>query len=62
MTQQENVETTPDETVVRRARIWRDRDKAAIGGCDRAKRAEYRARQQLREAVDLLAAGDASQQ
>lgn len=60
---QEKTGATPEEKVVHAAQVWRDRDKAAIAsGCNQAKRAEYRARQQLREAADLLATGDARRQ
>lgn len=46
---------TPDEKVVHRAKVWRDRDKEATASrCQDTKRAEYLARQQLREAVDML--------
>jgi hypothetical protein len=64
MTQQENVRATPDEKVVHRAKAWRDRDKEATANrCDDTKRAEYFARQQLREAVDMLEKkGSADQQ
>jgi hypothetical protein len=55
MGDQENRTPTPEDIVVRQARAWRDRDKAAIANRgDANKRAEYFARQQLREAVDML--------
>jgi|GEM_PF-2213156 len=55
MPPQENRMATPDEKVVHQVEVWRDRDKEAIANpCDATKRAEYRARQQLREAADML--------
>lgn len=55
MKQQENTGAITDESVVHKARAWRQRDREAIASPDHeAKRAEYYARQQLREAVDLL--------
>ena len=55
MTQQENTKATPDERIVHQARVWRRRDQEAIANsCSRTKRAEYLARQQLREVVDML--------
>jgi hypothetical protein len=55
MAHQEDRRATPGEKVVQQAKVWRDRDKAAIANrCDDTKRAEYFARQQLREAVDML--------
>jgi hypothetical protein len=55
MADQENRTPTPEDIVVRQARAWRDRDKAAIANrCDDTKRAEHFARKQLREAVDML--------
>jgi hypothetical protein len=55
MPDQEHNKATPGEKVVHQAKVWRDRDKAAIANrCDDTKRAEYLARQRLREAVDLL--------
>lgn len=55
MGDQEKRTPTPNDIVVSKARAWRDRDKAAISNrCDDTKRAEYHARQQLREAVDML--------
>jgi hypothetical protein len=55
MTDKEYSTQTPDERVVQRARVWRDRDKAANARpCNDTKRAEYFARRQLREAVDQL--------
>lgn len=55
MADQENVRATPDEKVVHRAKVWRDRDREATANrCDATRRAEYHARQQLREVVDLL--------
>lgn len=55
MYKQEETETTPEEKVTHHARVWRACDKAAIGSsCRKAKSAEYLARQQLRQAVDML--------
>jgi hypothetical protein len=55
MRDQQNTTATSHEKVVHRAKAWRDRDKAAIANrCDDTQRAEYFARQQLREAVDML--------
>jgi len=55
MHEQEETRATPEEKVAHRARLWRASDKAAIGSsCSKVKRAEYLARQQLREAVDML--------
>jgi hypothetical protein len=55
MGDQENRTPTPEDIVVRQAKAWRVRDKAAIANrCNDTKRAEHFARQQLREAVDML--------
>jgi uncharacterized membrane protein len=55
MPDQENHRATPDEKIAHQAKAWRRFDKAAIADkCDSARRAEYHARQQLREAVDTL--------
>lgn len=55
MKDQEDIRATPAEKVVHRAKAWRDRDKAVTANrCDATRRAEYFARQQLREAVDML--------
>ena len=55
MSDQETKKATPDEKIAHAAREWRPLDKAAIANkCDSTKRAEYHARQKLREAVDTL--------
>jgi len=55
MPDQKHSKGTPDERVAYQARVWRDRDKEAIANrCTATQRAEYLARQQLREVVDLL--------
>jgi hypothetical protein len=55
MPDQDHSEATAGEKVVHQATVWRDRDKEAIANrCEDTKRAEYLARQRLREAVDLL--------
>lgn len=53
--------TTPDEKIVHFAKEWRRHDRQAIAAKpDRdTERAEYRARQQLRQVIDL--AGEAGQ-
>ena len=54
MPEQEHSQATPAEKVAHQAKAWRDRDKEAIANrCDDTRRAEYLARQRLREAVDL---------
>lgn len=55
MQDQKNRKATPDEKIAQAAREWRPLDKAAIGNpCDQTKKAEYRARQHLREVVDTV--------
>jgi len=55
MPDQEHIEASPDEAVVHHVKVWRARDRAAIGNpCIQTKRAEYLARQRLREVADLL--------
>jgi hypothetical protein len=61
MKDQQNRTATSHERVVHQAKAWRDRDKAAIADrCDDTRRAEYHARQQLREAVDMLEKKDSA--
>lgn len=55
MPDQETKKVTPDERIAHQAKTWRQHDKeASLCKCDRTKRAEYHARQKLREAVDTL--------
>lgn len=52
---EESKKGTPDEKIVSKAKVWRfkDRKASAAGASSEDKRAEYHARNQLREAVDL---------
>jgi hypothetical protein len=53
MQDQENRKATPDEKIAHQARNWRKHDReAASNRCDNTRRAEYHARQKLREAID----------
>jgi hypothetical protein len=53
MQDQENRKATPDEKIAHQARNWRARDKdATVNRSDKSRRAEYHARQKLREAID----------
>lgn len=53
MQDQENKQATPDEKIAHAAKVWRPLDKDAIANkCDRTRRAEYHARQQLRRVID----------
>jgi len=53
MKDQENRKATPDEKIAHQARQWRACDKEAVAQrSDNTRRAEYRARQKLREAID----------
>ena len=55
MQDQNNRKATPDEKIAHQAREWRVYDQAAIGNkTDEARRAEYNARQKLREVVDTV--------
>lgn len=61
MPDHENHRATPDEKIAHQAKKWRRCDKAAIADkSDSTKRAEYHARQQLREAVDMLDKNDSA--
>ncbi len=52
---QESKKGTPDQKIVHQAQVWRQRDRVAIDHkSDREKQtAEYRARQQLRDVIDM---------
>lgn len=53
----ENRKATPDEKIAHQARQWRVCDKAVTANKnDSTKRAEYKARQKLREAIDTQGA------
>jgi hypothetical protein len=54
MPDQETKQATPEERIAHQAQTWRSIDKEAVANKqDRFKqRAEYRARQQLREVID----------
>ena len=51
----ENTNASPDEKIAWWARVWRQADKEAIADRDdeQKKRAEYWARQALRQAIDM---------
>lgn len=52
---QETKKATPDEKIAHQARTWRDCDKAAIANRnDNTRKAEYHARQKLREVIDTV--------
>lgn len=53
MKDQESRKATPDEKIAHQARQWRACDKDAVANrSDITRRAEYQARQKLREAID----------
>ena len=53
MKDDENLKATPDEKIAHQARQWRACDKNAVANrSDITRRAEYHARQKLREAID----------
>ncbi|MGZ4819353.1 MAG: hypothetical protein ACXVZJ_12045 [Terriglobales bacterium] len=55
MQEQQNHKATPDEKIAHAAREWRPLDKAAIANkCDSTRKAEYHARQKLREVIDTV--------
>ena len=51
----ENTNASPDEKIAWFARVWRQAEKAAIGdrSDEQKQRAEYWARQTLRQAIDM---------